>query len=76
MLAEESERVCSKSPEKTAADLGTCVPFNHAGPAVYNMAEAVSSPIICKGNKNASKQQTIGRKADDDMTGNGSRMLS
>ena len=77
MLAVESERVWSKSPEYTAADLGTALPFNHAEPAVYNIADAASSPSICAGNEKASKQHKADRSADVDvdMTEKDSRMF-
>ncbi len=68
MLAVESARVCNRSPEKTAADFGTSLPFNQAGPFVYNMADVVSAAsIICAGNTIASKQHTADRNADCDM---------
>jgi hypothetical protein len=68
MLAVESARVCSRSPENTAADFGTSLPFNQAAPFVYNMAEAVSpASITWAGNKIDKKQHTADRNADCDM---------
>ncbi len=75
MLAVESERVWSKSPEYNAADFGTALPFNHAEPAVYNIADAASSPSICAGNRKASKQHKADRSADVDMAEKDSRMF-
>src|ERR1700751_4176053 len=48
-LAVESGRVCTRSPEKTAADLGTVVPLIQAVPFEYNMAEAESAASNCAG---------------------------
>src|SRR5271165_6618381 len=68
MLAVESARVCSRSPEKTAADFGTSLPFSQAGPFVYNIAVGVSpARAICAGNTIASKQHTTDRNADSDI---------
>jgi hypothetical protein len=68
MLAVESGRVCNMSPENTAADFGTSLPFNQAAPFVYNMADAVSpASMICAGKRIASKQHTADRNADCDM---------
>jgi hypothetical protein len=68
MLAVESGLVCNMSPENTAADFGTSLPFNQAAPFVYSMADAVSpATIICAGNTTASKQHTAERSADCDM---------
>src|ERR1700722_19932864 len=68
MLAVESGRVCNRSPEKTAADFGTSLPFNQAAPLVYSMADAVSpANITCAGNRIANKQQTADRNADRGM---------
>jgi len=64
------------SPENTAADFGTSLPFNHAEPFVYSMADAVSpASIICAGNRIASKQHTADRSADSDMGSDHSRKL-
>jgi hypothetical protein len=53
------------SPENTAADFGTSLPFNQAAPFVYNMAEAVSpASITCAGNRIASRQHTADRSLD------------
>ena len=68
MLALESARVCNMSPENTAADFGTSLPFNQAEPFVYNMADAVSpANMICAGKTNINKQHTADRNADCDM---------
>src|SRR5208282_2909627 len=68
MLAVESGRVCNISPENTAADFGTSLPFNQAAPFVYNMADAVSpASMTCAGNRIASKQHTADRSLDSDM---------
>src|SRR5713226_8227618 len=56
------------SPENTAADFGTSLPFSQAAPFVYSMADAVSpASIICAGNRINSKQHTADRNADCDM---------
>jgi hypothetical protein len=74
MLAVESARVCSMSPENTAADFGTSLPFNQAAPLIYSIAAAVSpASIICAGNIAASKQHTADRNADCDMGSDHSR---
>src|SRR5258708_25821977 len=66
MLAVESGRVCNMSPENTAADFGTSLPFSQAAPFVYNMADAVSpASITCAGNRINSKQHTADRNAED-----------
>src|ERR1039457_1680083 len=75
MLAFESGRVCSTSPENTAADFGTSLPFNQAEPVVYNIAEAVSPPSICAGNRNTSQQHIADRSFDCDMSRDDSRMF-
>src|SRR5271157_1117158 len=77
MLAVESGRVCNMSPENTATDFGTSLPFNQASPFVYNMADAVSpASIICAGNAIASKQHTADRNADCDMGSDHSAFLN
>ncbi len=48
-MALESGRVCTKSPENTAADLGTVVPLIHAMPFEYSMADAESAASNCAG---------------------------
>jgi len=45
----ESGRVCTKSPEKTAADLGTVLPLIQAVPFEYSMADAESAASSCAG---------------------------
>src|ERR1700686_2249554 len=75
ILAVEPGRVCNKSPEKTAEDLGTSLPFNQATPFVYKMADAVSAAnMTCTGKTRASKQHTADRKADSDMGLDSSRV--
>src|SRR6266496_955796 len=66
-LAVESDRVCTRSPEKTAADLGTVLPFSQAAPFVYSMAEAESAASNCIGNSMASRQLSKDLYADCDM---------
>jgi hypothetical protein len=64
----ESARVCNISPENTAADLGTSLPFNQAAPFVYNMAVAVSpASIACTGNRIDNKQHTTDRNLISDI---------
>src|ERR1019366_1755244 len=76
MLAVESGRVCNMSPENTAADFGTSLPFNQAAPFVYNMADAVSpASIICAGNRIASKQHTAHRNLESDIGSDHSTFL-
>jgi hypothetical protein len=61
------------SPVNTAADLGASLPFNHAVPLVYNMADAVSpANIICAGNRIASTQHTTDLNADSDIASDSS----
>src|SRR5208283_2374278 len=74
ILAVESERVCNRSPENTATDFGTSLPFNQAAPFVYNIDDAVSpASISCAGNRIASKQHTADRSLDCDMGSDHSR---
>ncbi len=61
------------SPVKTAADFGASLPFNHAAPLVYNMADAVSpASIVCAGNRIASAQHTTDLNADSDIASDNS----
>lgn len=67
MLAVESERVCSMSPENIATVFGTVLPFTQAEPLVYNIADGDSPASICAGNTTASKQLIAERSTECDM---------
>src|SRR5271157_5924469 len=75
MLAVESERVCSMSPENMAADFGTTLPFTQADPVVYSMADADSPASIRAGNTHASRQHTADRNSDRVMSRRDSRIF-
>src|SRR6266496_6716439 len=66
-LAVESDRVCTRSPEKTAADLGTTLPFSQAGPFVYSMAKAEPAATNRIGRKITSRQPRTNLHSDCDM---------
>jgi hypothetical protein len=61
------------SPENMAADFGTSLPFTHAAPFVYNIADAVSpASVTCAGSRIASKQHSA--DLNDDMGSDRSRI--
>jgi len=67
MLAVESGRVCNISPENMAAVFGTVLPFTHAEPLVYKIAEGVSPADISAGKTTASNQHMAERSTERDM---------